>query len=76
MITYLHGNIWKLVKVARVIDGPDHDGDHGGPLPDVAPVHVLEPVQGQDLVLALHPVLSLVTKPSMMNDSWTMEIVR
>ena len=66
MITYLNGNIWKLVKVAGIIYGPDRDGDDSWPLPDVAPVHVLEPVQGHDLILALHPVLALVTKPSKM----------
>ena len=64
MITYLHWNIWKLVKVWRIINGPDHDGDHSWSLPDVAPVHVPEPVQPHDLILALDTVLSVVTKSS------------
>ena len=72
MITYLNGNIWKLVKVARIIDGPDGDRDDSWPLPDVAPVHVLEPVQGHDLLLALHPTISIITKPKKLHIlSWS-----
>ena len=63
MITYLYWYIRELVKVARVVDGPDLDGDGGGPLPDVLPVHRLEPVQSHDLLLALHPTISIITKP-------------
>ena len=62
-ITYLYWHIWELVKVARVIDRPDLDGDSGGPLPDVLPVHGLEPVQRHDLLFALNSTLAIVTKP-------------
>ena len=62
-ITYLYWHVWELVKVARVIDGPDLDGDGGGPLPDVLPVHGLEPVQGHNLLFTLHSTLAIVTKP-------------
>ena len=63
LITYLYWHVWELVKVARVIDGPDLDGDGGGPLPDVLPVHGLEPVQRHDLLFALNSTLAIVTKP-------------
>ena len=62
-ITYLYWYVRELVKVARVIDGPNLDGDGSGPLPNVLPVHHLEPVQGHDLLLALHSTIAIVTKP-------------
>ena len=62
--TYLYGDIWELVEVGGVVDGADLDGDGGGPLPDVVPVHVLEPGQALDLLPALHPAVAVVTKPA------------
>ena len=62
--TYLHGDIWELVEVGGVVDGADLDGDGGGPLPDVLPVHVLEPGQALDLLPALHPAVAVITKPA------------
>ena len=64
MITYLNGNIWKLVKVARIIDGSDGDRDGGGPLPDVLPVHAPEPGPALDVLQTLDPLLPLVTEPA------------
>ena len=62
--TYLYGDIWELVEVGGVVDGADLDGDGGGPLPDVVPVHVLEPGEALDLLPALHPAVAVVTKPA------------
>ena len=63
MITYLYWHIRELVKVARVVDRPDLDWDGGGPLPDMLPVHRLEPVKGHDLLLTLHSTIPIITKP-------------
>ena len=62
--TYLYGDVWELVEVGGVVNGADLDGDGGGPLPDVVPVHVLEPGEALDLLPALHPAVAVVTKPA------------
>ena len=59
----MYWNIREVVEVAGVINGADLDWDGGGALPDVLPVHRLEPVQLHDLLLALHPTFAVVTKP-------------
>ena len=63
MITYLYWHIRELVKVARVVDGPDLDWDGGGPLPDVLPVHAPEPGPALDVLQTLDTILALATKP-------------
>ena len=62
--TYLYGDIWELVEVGGVVDGADLDGDGGGPLPDVVPVHPLEPGHALDVLQTLDPLLPLVTEPA------------
>ena len=66
-LTYLQSNIREVVKVACVIDGPDLDGDGGGPLPDVLPVHAPEPGPALDVLQTLDPILALSTKPAEKN---------
>ena len=56
-------HIRKLVKVGGVIDGSDSDGDGGGTLPDVVPVHVGHPVQLLDVFKILNPLIRTFTKP-------------
>ena len=63
-ITYLQRDIREVIKVARVIDGPDLDGDGGGPLPDVLPVHAPEPGPALDVLQTLDTILALATKPA------------
>ena len=60
----MQSNIREVVKVAGVIDGPDLDGDGGGPLPDVLPVHAPEPGPALDVLQTLDPILALSTKPA------------
>ena len=62
--TYLYGDIWELVEVGGVVNGADLDGDGGGPLPDVVPVHPLEPGHALDVLQTLDPLLPLVTEPA------------
>ena len=63
-LTYLQRDIREVIKVARVIDGPDLDGDGGGPLPDVLPVHAPEPGPALDVLQTLDTILALATKPA------------
>ena len=63
-LTYLQGDVREVVEVGGVVNGADLDGDGGGPLPDVVPVHVLEPGEALDLLPALHPAVAVVTKPA------------
>ena len=57
-------DIREVIKVACVIDGPDLDGDGGGPLPDVLPVHAPEPGPALNVLKTLDPILALSTKPA------------
>ena len=66
-ITYLYWYVRELVKVARVIDGPNLDGDGSGPVPDVLPVHAPEPGPALDVLQTLDPILTLSTKPAKNN---------
>ena len=67
--TYLYGDVWELVEVGGVVDGADLDGDGGGPLPDVLPVHAPEPGPALDVLQTLDPLLPLVTEPAQQNGS-------
>ena len=64
LLTYLQRDIREVIKVACVIDGPDLDGDGGGPLPDVLPVHAPEPGPALNVLKTLDPILALSTKPA------------
>ena len=63
-LTYLQGDVREVVKVGGVVDGADLHGDGGGPLPDVVPVHPLEPGHALDVLQTLDPLLPLVTEPA------------
>ena len=61
-LTEFQLHIRELVKVARIIDGSDSDGDGGGPLPDVLPVHVGKPVELFHLFYVLYSLISTFTQ--------------
>ena len=63
-LTYLQGDVREVVEVGGVVNGADLDGDGGGPLPDVVPVHPLEPGHALDVLQTLDPLLPLVTEPA------------
>ena len=62
--TYFEGDVREVVEVGGVVNGADLDGDGGGPLPDVVPVHPLEPGHALDVLQTLDPLLPLVTEPA------------
>ena len=68
-LTYLQGDVREVVEVGGVVNGADLDGDGGGPLPDVVPVHPLEPGHALDVLQTLDPLLPLVTEPAQQNGS-------
>ena len=64
IFTYFEGDVREVVKVGGVVNGADLHGDGGGPLPDVVPVHPLEPGHALDVLQTLDPLLPLVTEPA------------
>ncbi len=59
-VVNLEIHVRELVKVGRVVDALDLDGDGGGPLPDMFPIHRrLSPEESQsfDFFQTLHPLL-------------------
>ena len=60
----MKSDVREVVEVAGVVNGADLDGDGGGALPDVLPVHAPEPGPALDVLQTLDPVLALTAKPA------------
>ena len=54
-LTDIYLDIRKVVEVGRVVDGCEVDGDGGGSVAEVGPVHGPEPGQPLHVLEAAHP---------------------